>query len=160
HIPVRLARGHLGLPVAVRENRKVWGTMNAAIPKHGLVGALVMLAAHVLAWMGSYWSMLTIPPRYEKLFSDHGIRLPATTEVVFTLAHRVTSHSDLLWAPLLFLLGLDAAALVVLRWSGERGWSWAWFLVVLVLLLLLMTLMGAGIHLAEWKLREAKSRLF
>jgi hypothetical protein len=30
---------------------------------------------------------------------------------------------------------------------------------VLALLLLLMALMGAGISLAEWKLREAKSRL-
>jgi hypothetical protein len=101
--------------------------------------------------------MLDIPPRYEKRFSDYKIRLPAATEAAFALAHRVTSRPDLLPAPLLFLLGLDAAGLLVLRWCGERGWSWVWFLVVLALLLLPMTLTGAGSYLAEWKLQETLS---
>jgi hypothetical protein len=129
-------------------------TMNLAARQRAVVGAILMLAAHVLVCLATFRSMLDIPPRYEKLFSAFRIRLPAVTEVAFTLAHRVTSHWDLLWGPLLFLFGLDAAALLVLRWLGEKAWSWAWFLVMLGLLLLPMTLLGAGIYLAESKLQE------
>jgi len=127
---------------------------NSVAPKGGVVGAILMAATHAFAWMGSFWFMLSIPPYYEKLFSDMNTRLPAATEAVFAFAHRVTSRPDLLSVPLLLLLGLDGAALLMLRWWGERGWSWVWFLVVLALLLLPTTLMGAGIYLAEWKLRE------
>jgi hypothetical protein len=126
--------------------------------KRGVAGALLMLTVHVLVCMAFIWSMLDLPPRYEKLFSDHGIRLPALTEVAFTLADLATARPDLLWAPLLFLLGLDAAALFVPCWCGERGLSWAWFLVMLGLLLLPMTLLGAGIYLAESKLQQRLSR--
>jgi hypothetical protein len=133
-------------------------TMHSAAPKRGVVGALLMLATHVLVWMASFWFMLSIPPRYEKLLNDHQVSFPAATEAAFALAHRLTSRLDLLWAPLVFLFALDAAALLMLRWYGERGWSWAWYLVVIALLLLPMTLTGAGSYLAELKLREALSR--
>jgi hypothetical protein len=53
--------------------------MNVA-PKHGVAGAILMTAAHLLACVVSFWCMLSIPPRYETLFSDYRIRLPATTE--------------------------------------------------------------------------------
>jgi hypothetical protein len=132
--------------------------MISTIRQRGLVGAVLMLAAHVLACMASFWFMETIPARYEKVFSDYNVRLPATTEAAFALAHRATSRPDLLPAPLLLLLGLDAAALLALRWWRERGWSWVWFLVVLGLLLLPMMLTGAGVYLAEWKLRETGIR--
>lgn len=107
--------------------------------------------------MASFWFMLSIPPPYEKLFHDANISLPAATDAAFGLARRVTSHLNLLPAPLLFLLGLDAAVLLTLRWYGEKGWSWVWFLVALTLLLLPMTLTAGGVYLAEWKLREAFS---
>jgi hypothetical protein len=126
--------------------------------KRGVAGALLMLAVHVLVCLASIWSMLDIPPRYENLFNDHRIRLPALTEVAFTVADLATARTDLLWAPMLFLLGLDAAALIVPRWCGERGLSWAWFLVILGLLLLPMMLLGAGVYLAESKLQQTLSR--
>jgi hypothetical protein len=131
--------------------------MNLA-SKRGVAGAILMTAAHLLVCLISFWCMLYLTPRYEKQFSDYKIRLPATTEVAFAVAHRLTGHPELLPVPLLFFVGVDATMLLAFRWHGEKGWSWLWFLLVLAVLLLPMALMTAGIHLAEWKLRQTLSR--
>jgi hypothetical protein len=133
--------------------------MTASIWQRGVVGAILMLAAHVLVWMFSLWFMLSIPPRYEQRLRDWNVRLPAATEATFALAHRITSRPDLLPVPLLLLLVLDAAALIVLRWRGERGWSWVWFFVVLALVFLPMSLTAWGSYLAELKLRETAAHI-
>ncbi len=95
--------------------------------------------------------------RYEQVFREYGLALPATTESFLALSTSVRSNFFPAIIVLPALWALDALVLWLMGgWSRFEGQVWFW--VVVVILLLTWGVMEVSYFLPYFKLREALGR--
>jgi type II secretory pathway component PulF len=107
-------------------------TVQAALAKAPRLSVSLMLAAVSAAlWGGLLAFMVTVVPRYDRMFSDFGVRLPATAEFTINAARWCVKYwyVGALW---LAMLAPVLAVLTVLIRRARKGWlSALWWLLLL-----------------------------
>jgi len=105
---------------------------------------ILTLAVHGIAGCAVAAVLVMVVPRYEQMFADTGMALPAVTLLVLRLS-AFTKTYLVLFAPPLFLA--DGVVYFALREHGPtRGLSRAWSALVMVVLLLCAAVIVIGLQ--------------
>lgn len=95
-----------------------------------LVASLLALV-HGISWLPCVVALLTIVPKFKKIFADFGMKLPWSTELLIDVSDRVHELYPFVPAFFLVLMGLDAWLLYfLLRMS--RPFAWVWFVLLIL----------------------------
>lgn len=108
--------------------------MNATLTRSAYYSSVLMLGVHVALWGSWMVAMAGVVPRFERVFADFNMKLPASTAIVVSLSELLSQSFFLLPILVMGLVVCDGAILFFLR-QGESTRKLFGFYSVLVIVL-------------------------
>jgi hypothetical protein len=110
-----------------------------------LIGSVGVLFCHFICFVVLAGILLKIAPRYEVIFKDRGVMLPASSILVINLSHWM-SYNWYLLVPVLVLDGI--IHFFLLRLSPRLNWLAAvWAFLIMVFAVVLLGVIAIGLCL-------------
>lgn len=121
-----------------------------------IVSALVI---HFLLWSALLGSLVVAGPRFDRMFRDYNMKLPATTELVVSLSGAVTAVLPLAVVAVFLLLGVDFVVMyLAARHPNTRVLGRLWAIAMALVPLFGLVIVWFGLLLAWWHLYEGLRR--